>query len=120
MHMQTNQAQYKSNYDRQVRKVPTFQVGSYIFVNKPSLRTTSRSSASALVSSAYNKLQEWTVRLYRILEKWDSSVTIDEYSILNTISFDLIAHAPTSQSKYGCDEALHKAKETCDIQSHKA
>lgn len=41
-YMQKRQAQYKSNYNRRVRKIPSFIVVQYAFFDKPPAAETSR------------------------------------------------------------------------------
>lgn len=56
-HMWKSTAQHKSDYGLQMREALSFQVGSYVFVDKLFLATTSRSSTDSLASSACCELQ---------------------------------------------------------------
>lgn len=92
------QARYKSDYGRQVRETPFIQFGNHDFIDRPLLKTTSESSAGALRSNTYDKLQLRTSKPHRILSVRANIVTLDEHSIQNVVFKDLVAHVPLLQN----------------------
>lgn len=92
--MGKSQARYKSDYDRRVLETSSFQVGNYVFVDKPPLTTKSEESPDALAYRTYNKLQRRAADPCRILKVRANTVTIDERGSPNTVPFDHITHEP--------------------------
>lgn len=60
--------------------------------NNLTMTTASKSYTDALVSNTYNKLQPQTFLPHCILEVQDSTITIYEYIVSNTIFIDRVAH----------------------------
>lgn len=110
--MRRCQARYKPAYDRQVRKTPSFQADSYVFVDKPPFAANSEASATVRASTTYNKPQQPTSGLYHYLKVGTNTVTIDEYGVANKVSNEHVTHAPNANNKHRHDKTMHEAKQT--------
>lgn len=84
----------------------------------PFLATTSESPADALAINTYSVLERRRSGPLCMLEVWASTVTLDENRILNTVSIDQVAHAPTPQSNIRPQEKAHRAQ-SADIPTGK-
>lgn len=77
-YVQQSKSQKTSVNDRQMREPPSPQTGSYVFVDKPPITTKSESSAKALTSNTYSKLQRRASGKHRNFAMQASNVALDE------------------------------------------
>lgn len=73
-----SQSRYKLDCDRHVRKVPSFDTGSYVFLTNPLLRKQPGTSEQTMVQHTNDKLQTRASGPYRIISAQRNGITIDD------------------------------------------
>lgn len=75
--MQKSRAQHKYDQDGRVYETPAFHTREYVFLEKPSLSSISKSDAQTLARMPFNKLQPKSKRPFRVVSVQMNTVTIE-------------------------------------------
>lgn len=98
--MQKSQMKYKPNFDRRVRKTPSFSLGPYVLINNPTLGTLHNASVEFMSKHNYSTLQAWTRRLYQAISVRNNTLTIDDKGNLQIEATNRVAHSPSSLQRH--------------------
>lgn len=89
------QAQYKKDFDRAVRVLPSFEVGQEVFLDRPPDFTTTPLENEY----GHRTLLPKTTGPYRVTKATPDTVTIDRNGILDTASINRVTCAPPPRTE---------------------
>ena len=94
----SQEAQYKSYFDRAVHVAPTYEAGQYLFVNRQTNRALTEDEPTSDEVLGRNKLLTKAYGPFKVLSSTSETVKIDEQGILNNVSNDRVRLAPSSNA----------------------
>ena len=82
------QRRYKKYFDRRVHLAPSFQPGSWVFLNRPPARALTPAERTSNEIAGRNKLLTKAYGPFQVVASSPETVTINEYGLRNTVSND--------------------------------
>lgn len=111
------QNRYRNDCDKNLRTSLTFEVGEFVYLNKPSLAVLA-SEPDKVYTVSYNKLVPRMTGLYMIVTVRDNPLTILNNGADNTISMGRATNAPCFREEPDTNGVTHNTRSLSRTQAN--